>query len=218
MLCNGNFVKPNSTFMNELGNEPFLPEKQFSESNGRFDNTYHVSSGKENDLHECDRTCSQKKIAAKRRKEMPGINEVAGIAPSHKLLSNNHYTTKADLDAESIKYTSLTSDLFRLHIKRGEYAYVRPNDIILMESCDHLVKVYLAYGGNIKKTVRNSTLKEFLSQLPNTQFVRIGRFCAVNIARLSGGNYHEQIFEFDFHLSIKLKHSISIAVFNNIGK
>jgi hypothetical protein len=109
-------------------------------------------------------------------------------------------------------------DLFRLFVKNGEYLYARPNDIVMAESCDHLVKVYVAFNDKMKKTIRNSTLKDFLFQLPKEQFLRIGRFCAVNIYRLSGGNFNEQIFEFDFKISIKLKHPISQAAFGNIGK
>jgi hypothetical protein len=109
-------------------------------------------------------------------------------------------------------------DLFRLFVKNGEYAYARPNDIVMIESCDHMVKVYVAFNEKIKKTVRHNTLKDFLLQLPKEQFLRISRFCAVNIYRLSGGNCNDQTFEFDFRVSIKLKHSISQAAFGNIGK
>ena len=107
--------------------------------------------------------------------------------------------------------------LFRLLVKNGEYVYAKSNDIIMIESCDHLVKVYVAVGGKIKKAIRHNTLKDFLSQLPS-QFVRIGRFCAVNIERLSGGNCNEQTFEFDFNLSIKLAHPVSHTVFTHLGK
>ncbi|GEO11940.1 LytTR family transcriptional regulator DNA-binding domain-containing protein [Segetibacter aerophilus] len=109
-------------------------------------------------------------------------------------------------------------DLFRLFVKNGDYVYARPDDIVMMESCDHLVKVYVAFDDTIKKTVRANTLKDFLLQLPKTQFLRIGRFCAVNTRRLSGGNYNDQTFEFDFKVSIKLKHAISLAAFGTIGK
>ena len=111
-----------------------------------------------------------------------------------------------------------SGNLFRLFIKNGEYVYARSNDIIMMESCDHLVKVYLALNDKIKKTVRHNTLKDFLAQLPQDQFMRIGRFCAVNLQRLSGGSFNEQAFEFDFKVSVKLKHAISNSVFNTIGK
>ena len=114
--------------------------------------------------------------------------------------------------------TSAVSDLLRLFVKKGEYVYARPCDIVMLESCDHLVKVYLLYGDKVKKAVRNNTLKDFLFQLPGKQFVRIGRFCAINVDRLSGGNYNDQTFEFDFRVSIKLKHTIPYTVFNAIGK
>ena len=111
----------------------------------------------------------------------------------------------------------ISSGLFRLFVKNGEYVYARPNDIIMMESCDHLVKVYLGINDKLKLTVRPDTLKNFLSQLPESQFMRFGRFCAVNIHRLSGGNYNAQMFEFDFKISIKLKHCIPHTVFTRIG-
>jgi len=121
------------------------------------------------------------------------------------------------------KYQSTSDHLvatspFRLFVKNGEYVYARPNDIIMIESCDHLVKVYLGVGGKVKLTIRHNTLKDFLLQLPQSQFKRLGRFCAVNIHRLSGGNSNEQIFEFDFTISLRLKHSVSHAVFAAIGK
>jgi hypothetical protein len=108
--------------------------------------------------------------------------------------------------------------LFRLFVKNGEYVYARANDIIMIESCDHLVKVYLGINSKAKLTVRHNTLKDFLLQLPRLQFIRISRFCAVNILRLSGGNCNEQTFEFDFTISIKLAHCVSHKVFSTIGK
>ena len=108
--------------------------------------------------------------------------------------------------------------LFRLFVKNGQYVYARPEDIIMIESCDHLVKVYLGIGGKVRLTVRHNTLKDFLEQLPENQFVRIGRFCAINTRRLSGGNCSQQVFEFDYSISIKLKHSVSNTVFTRIGK
>ena len=110
-----------------------------------------------------------------------------------------------------------SNNLFRLFVKHFEYVYARPNDIIMIESCDHLVKVYIGVDGKAKLTMRHNTLKDFLSQLPQTHFIRIGRFCAINIQRLTGGSCNEQVFEFDFKISIKLKHSVSHNVFSRIG-
>jgi hypothetical protein len=108
-------------------------------------------------------------------------------------------------------------NLFRLFVKHFEYVYVRPNDIIMIESCDHLVKVYVGVGEKTKLTLRHNTLKDFLSKLPATHFLRISRFCAINIKRLTGGNCNEQVFEFDFKFSVKLKHFVSHTVFSSIG-
>lgn len=107
---------------------------------------------------------------------------------------------------------------FRLFVKNCEYVYARANDIIMIESCDHLVKVYIACNDKVKKALRHNTLKEFLSQLPQEQFLRIGRFCALNTHRLSGGNFNEQTLEFDFNIQIKLTHPISRTSFSSIGK
>jgi len=106
----------------------------------------------------------------------------------------------------------------RLFIKNGEFVYAHARDIIMIESCDHVVKVYLASDDKIKKAIRNNTLKDFLSHLPPNQFMRIGRFCAINLCRLSGGSFNDQTFEFDYKISIKLKHAISHTAFNIIGK
>lgn len=113
---------------------------------------------------------------------------------------------------------SVPGELFRLFVKNGEYVYARSVDIIMIESCDHLVKVHLGVGGKVKLTIRHNTLKDFLLQLPENQFMRIGRFCAINICRLSGGNCNRQVFEFDYTISIKLKHTVSNTVFTCIGK
>ncbi|MBO9205454.1 MULTISPECIES: LytTR family DNA-binding domain-containing protein [Niastella] len=113
--------------------------------------------------------------------------------------------------------TPLTKGLLQLFVKKGEYIYARPADIVLIESCDHLVQVYIAYGEKAKRAVRNGTLKDFLLQLPQHQFVRLSRFCAVNLDRLSGGNYNQQVFEFDFRVSIKLKHTLPVSAFKTIG-
>lgn len=111
-----------------------------------------------------------------------------------------------------------TPPVFRLFIKNGQYVYARAADIIMIESCDHLVKVYLGISNKAKLTLRHNTLKDFLLQLPPSQFMRIGRFCAVNVTRLSGGNCNDQTFEFDFKISLKLAHSVSHKVFSAIGK
>ncbi len=111
-----------------------------------------------------------------------------------------------------------SKNLFRFYLKKGEHIYARPNDIIMIESCDHLVNVHLACNNKLKKAIRTNTLKDFLLQLPAGQFVRINRFCAINIHRLSGGNCKDQTFEFDFTFSIKLKHALPQTIFKNIGK
>ena len=111
-----------------------------------------------------------------------------------------------------------SKNLFRFFVKNGEHVYGRPNDIIMIESCDHLVNVYLAFNDKIKKTIRTNTLKDFLLLLPADQFIRIGRFCAINIFRLSGGSFIDQTFEFDFRISVKLKHALSQHAFKNIAK
>ncbi len=132
----------------------------------------------------------------------------------------NNFTTENREEPPSLITENLpvSFKLFRFFIKSGEYVYARANDIILIESCDHWVKIYLANDDKVKRVIRNNTLKDFLTQLPCERFTRIGRFCAVNIKRLSGGSYNEQSFEFDFKISIKLKHGISLTAFNAIGK
>ena len=112
---------------------------------------------------------------------------------------------------------SLNNNIFRLCIKNGEYVYARANDIIMIESCDHMVKVHLGIENKVKLTTRQNTLKDFLLKLPSAQFIRIGRFCAINIQRLSGGNCNKQTFEFDYKISIKPKHTVPNKIFTVIG-
>lgn len=133
----------------------------------------------------------------------------------------NHHNDQANeshVNQEKLIDASGRPDLLRLFVKRGVYAYARPKDIILIESCDHLVKIHLAFNYKTKTAIRNDTLKDFLFQLPQNLFLRVNRFCAINAERLSGGNYEEQILEFDFGIVVRPKHAISQAVFNTIGK
>jgi hypothetical protein len=123
---------------------------------------------------------------------------------------------KAASDKEN-KQTSLSNNILRLSIKNGEYVYARANDIIMIESCDHMVKVHLGIENKVKLTTRQNTLKDFLLKLPSAQFIRIGRFCAINIQRLSGGNCNKQTFEFDYKISIKPKHTVPNKIFSVIG-
>lgn len=123
-----------------------------------------------------------------------------------------------DLPAGIVKDFPIEPNLFQLFVKNGEYVYARSNDIILIESNDHWIKVYLAFGDQLKKTLRNDTLKNFLVTISNHSFLRLGRFCAVNTRRLSGANYSEQTLEFDFKVKVKLEHSIPGKVFSHLGK
>ena len=117
----------------------------------------------------------------------------------------------------AIKNPPLEPNLLQLFVKNGEYVYARANDIILIESNDHWIRVYLAFDDELKKTLRNDTLKNFLVTLENHSFLRIGRFCAVNTLRLSGGNCNEQTLEFDFKIKVKLQHAIPAKVFSSLG-
>ena len=151
-----------------------------------------------------------------------GENELK-IIPLNPLQSEceNKYSDVGEIshkDRKSIKQCEKSIGIFRLFVKNGEYVYARPYDIVLIESCDHMVRIHLAVSGKLKKTVRHNTLKDFLLQLPKEHFIRIGRFCAVNTSRISGGSFNDQTFEFDFGISIKLKHPISHATFSSIGK
>lgn len=127
--------------------------------------------------------------------------------------TNNGPSVSPDLIEDFNRFPGL----LRLYVKNGEYIYARPNDIIMIESCDHLVKVYLAYGETVKKAIRNNTLKDFLKQLPE-YFIRISRFCAINIHRISGGSFSQQLLEFDFNVTLKPKHTISLNILNKIGR
>jgi DNA-binding LytR/AlgR family response regulator len=120
---------------------------------------------------------------------------------------------------KSERKSEITSHLLRLSIKDGEYTYAKADDIIMVESSNHLTVVYVAQQvGKVKRTIRNSCLKDLLVDLPESCFLRVNRFCAVNLKRLSGGSYHQQFFEIDFCITIKPKHPISHSIFNSIGK
>jgi LytTr DNA-binding domain len=131
----------------------------------------------------------------------------------------NFYTVQIprERSAKTAESTSASKTVFRLFVKHFEYVYARPDDIVMIESCDHLVRVYVGVGETAKLALRHNTLKDFLSQLPSTTFLRIGRFCAINMRRLTGGNCNDQVFEFDYKISIKLKHFVSHSVFTSIG-
>lgn len=147
--------------------------------------------------------------------EIPANDEAISAKEKQKIAAkagsilNSCYTEDASL--------ATNSTLFRLFVKNGEYVYAKPQDILMIESCDHMVKVYLLANDKPKKAIRHNTLKDFLLLLPQQYFLRIGRFCAINTQRISGGNCNDQTFEFDFKISIKLKHALSQSAFSNIG-
>lgn len=144
---------------------------------------------------------------------------------SLKPLSRSKFKKASSLIYRSVFDNDRTPDnnltgknLFRFFVKNGEHIYGRANDIIMIESCDHLVHVHLVFNDTLKKTMRANTLKDFLSLLPKDQFMRISRFCAININRLSGGSFNNQTFEFDFKILVKIRHTVPQSVFKNIGK
>ncbi len=197
------YVKANTIFMNENRNHTSFEKEESDQPEQTMDfaqENNQPKSAQNNSILESD-----------------PIERYDLKSATNGLSHNNHETKELRIANHNPKNFSVASDILKLVVKNGEYVYARPNDIVMMESCDHLVKVYLAYDNKYKKAIRSSTLKNFLLQLPEKQFLRIGRFCAVNLKRLSGGNYNEQSFEFDFRISIKLKHAISHTLFNAIG-
>ena len=157
--------------------------------------------------------------------EMPGNSSFEPLEksdPQNKFLNTGQsFQTFEELhspDAPKGHQDAKMDTLIRLFYKKGEFVYARADDIIMIESCDHLVKVFLLHEDKIRRTVRANTLKDFLRMLPEKQFLRLGRFCAINLHRLSGGDYNQQTFEFDFKVSIKLRHPISSSFFSNIGR
>jgi DNA-binding LytR/AlgR family response regulator len=114
---------------------------------------------------------------------------------------------------------SISAHLLRLSIKGGEYTYAKANDIVMIESSDHFTVVHVAQQpGKVKTSLRNSCLKKVLSDLPKNSFLRVNRFCAINLERISGGSYHQQCFEFDHCIKVKPRHPLAHAVFQAIGK
>ncbi|MFT3947218.1 MAG: LytTR family transcriptional regulator DNA-binding domain-containing protein [Agriterribacter sp.] len=168
-----------------------------------------------------------KRLIEKEKKISPDSNEESGCETINTHVFNddnvitsvrvNGFLSDKDQQPASKRAIKNPDFLFKFFIKNGEYAYARANDIVMIESCDHLVIVHLAFGEILKKTIRHDTLKDFLLQLPKDQFIRIGRFCAINMQRLSGGSCKNQTFEFDFKFSVKLKHVIPNTIFNGIG-
>ena len=113
----------------------------------------------------------------------------------------------------------IATHLLRLSIKGGEYTYAQASDIVMIESSDHFTVVHVApQAGKVKTSLRNSCLKKVLLDLPKNYFLRVNRFCAVNLNRLSGGSYHQQFFEFDYCIKVKPRHPLSHTVFQSIGK
>ena len=110
------------------------------------------------------------------------------------------------------------ADLLRLFVKTGEYIFVHANDILMIESNDHFVKLYIAVKESYKMILRHATFKDFLALLPSILFLRLNRFCAVNVSRLTAGNCNEQYFEFDFRIIIKPTYPITPSLLSKIGK
>ncbi len=106
----------------------------------------------------------------------------------------------------------------KLFIKHGEFVFVHFNDIMMIETCDHFVKVYISVVEKTKMVLRHNTLKDFLYLLPKDYFFRVNRFTAINIFRLTGGNCDEQFFEFDFKFKISPRHALTQSMLSKIGK
>lgn len=164
----------------------------------------------ENAINERKSVATEKDVPAKIVKEKSSTKKKW----MNQLQANSQSQPAANPEIET---ASPNNNIFRLCIKNGEYVYARANDIIMIESCDHMVKVYLGIDNKVKLTTRQNTLKDFLLKLPSAQFIRIGRFCAINIQRLSGGNCNKQTFEFDYKISIKPKHAVPNKIFTVIG-
>src|SRR5690242_10023206 len=110
---------------------------------------------------------------------------MSSVTPAPKIISSAQANFSPDNDSSNQEEQGADTILLRLFVKTGEYAYVRPRDILMIESADHLVKIYVSNGKILRKVFRHGTLKDFLASLPR-QFIRIGRFCAINSQRLSG--------------------------------
>jgi DNA-binding LytR/AlgR family response regulator len=163
---------------------------------------------------------SEVKNDAKKETLAQTADQPAKPAPSLDIAEQESFVHEPSKNSEPVADRNIfyKDDLIRLFYKRGEFVYARPDDIVMIESSDHLINIYIVHEDKIKKTVRTNSLKDFHAQLPGNQFLRIGRFCIINLKRLSGGNCKEQSFEFDFKVSIKLKHAIPPSWFSDIGK
>lgn len=100
-------------------------------------------------------------------------------------------------------------ELIRFEEKKEQYTWVRPCEILFVESADHYVKTLIKCGLQLKWMSRHNTLKELLNILPADNFIRLNKFYLLNHTHFSHINEKEKLLYFSNDFSISIPHRIS---------
>jgi DNA-binding LytR/AlgR family response regulator len=105
----------------------------------------------------------------------------------------------------------------RLLNVNGSFIYARPQQILFIESSDHMVVIYLCAADTVKRAIRYISLSEIEKLLPEGMFCRVSRYALVNINRLSGGCNDKMELEFDMCHVITTERPVPFSFLRQFG-
>jgi DNA-binding LytR/AlgR family response regulator len=109
--------------------------------------------------------------------------------------------------AENTEGPGISSGLIRFEVKREQYCWIHPDEIIFVISADHYVKSLINLGKEKKWMIRHATLKELIVDLPRQNFIRLNRFYLINLNFFS--SIKERIIYLNDGYTIPVPHRIS---------
>ena len=109
----------------------------------------------------------------------------------------------------SSKVAKAGMKLIRFEEKKEIYTWVQPEEILFVKSADHYVKSLIQTGTQKKWMIRHCTIKDLLTILSFSHFVRLNKFYMINRNHFSYIDENEKILYLDDGFSIPISHRIS---------
>lgn len=116
------------------------------------------------------------------------------------------------------KHKRNKSNLFRFHKLNGENVFAHYNDLLFVETSDHLLPVSLVADKKILTVYRRQSLEEFFDLLPSKGFIKFQRFYIININRITGFNTDCRWLQFDSRYTINYKREIPPEMLKNLAQ